>query len=323
MKKTLLTAAAALPAAWLGWTLFSRLRVPHDLPLPPAVEAERRTLEGRAGRLNMYVAGSGAPLLLIHGVNAAASAYEVRPLFEHYRATRRVYALDLPGFGFSERSDREYTPRLMTDAIHAALDEIARESGEPVDALALSLGGEFLARAAAERPDRFRSVALVTPTGFGKTEQFYGPLGSTRGRPGLKRAYEHPLLGQAFYDALASAPSLRFFLKQTFGSYAAVDEGLLRYDYPTSHVPGARHAPFSFISGLLFSADIDRVYEVLSMPVWLAYGTNDRFTDFGDLTNVERRSNWSFSRFDTGALVYFEQPERFFAAYDTFLAGRG
>lgn len=313
---------AALPlAAWLGWSLYSRARIPHGLTPPPALDAERRTLDGRAGPLNVYVAGSGAPLLLVHSVNAAANAYEVRPLFEHYRASRRVYALDLPGFGFSRRGDREYTPRLMTDAIHDVLDEIALERGGPVDALALSLGGEFLARAASERPERFGSVALVTPTGFGKSEQFYGRLGSTRGSAALKRAYEHPLLGQPFYDLLASAPSLRFFLALTFGSFRTVDEGLLRYDYPTSHVPGARHAPFAFISGTLFSADIDRVYEALTVPVWLASGTRDRFTDFGDLSNVEGKPNWRFQRFETGALVYFEQPERFFAAYDAFLAG--
>ncbi|GMA16582.1 alpha/beta hydrolase [Deinococcus metallilatus] len=315
---------AALPlAAWLGWSLYSRLRVPHDLTPPPALAAERRTLGRRAGLLNVYVAGSGAPLLLIHSVNAAASAYEVRPLFEHYRASRRVYALDLPGFGFSRRGDREYRPRLMADAVHDVLDEIALEDGRPVDALALSLGGEFLARAASEGPDRFRSVTLVTPTGFGKNEQFYGDPGSTRESAGLKRVYENPLWAQPFYDLLASAPSLRYFLKLTFGSSAAVDEGLLRYDYPTSHVPGARHAPFAFISGLLFGADIDRVYESLTVPVWLAYGERDRFTDFGDLGNVENRPNWSFERFDTGALVYFEEPRRFTAAYDAFLAGAG
>ena len=32
----------------------------------------------------------------------AASAAEVRPLHEHYRATRTVYSIDLPGYGFAE-----------------------------------------------------------------------------------------------------------------------------------------------------------------------------------------------------------------------------
>jgi hypothetical protein len=67
----------------------------------------------------------------------------------------------------AERSDRYYTPRLMTDAIHAMAAEIARIHGEaPIDALALSLAAEFLARAATEMPHGFRSIALVSPTGF-------------------------------------------------------------------------------------------------------------------------------------------------------------
>src|SRR5215212_3887006 len=162
--------ALGLPvAAMLAGIGYSALFVPHALDLPPALDAERRELDGRAGRLNYYVAGSGQPLLLIHSINAAASAYEMRPLFEHYRASRRVYALDLPGFGFSDRTARDYTPRLYVDAILDMLDEIKRESGvSSLDVLALSLGAEFLARAASEHPNRFSTLALVSPTGFGK-----------------------------------------------------------------------------------------------------------------------------------------------------------
>jgi hypothetical protein len=43
------------------------------------------------GNLQGYAKGldtaGSHPLLLIHSVNAAASAYEVRPLFTHYSAT--------------------------------------------------------------------------------------------------------------------------------------------------------------------------------------------------------------------------------------------
>ena len=154
-KRWLGRAAAGLPlAAAAAGIAYSKLFVPHALPLPPALEGERREFSGgRAGRLGYYVAGpaamsDAAPLLLIHSLNAAASAYEVRPLFDHYSQHRRVYALDLPGFGFSERSRRSYTPRLYTDALLDMLDEIAREHGSaPVDALALSLGSAFLSSA--------------------------------------------------------------------------------------------------------------------------------------------------------------------------------
>jgi pimeloyl-ACP methyl ester carboxylesterase len=291
------------------------------LPLPLALDGEQRAINGRAGRLNYYVAGSGAPMLLIHSVNAAASAYEMRPIFERYRHSHRVYALDLPGFGFSDRSPRAYTPRLYTDAILDLLDEIARDAGsEPVEALALSLGSEFLARAASERPERFRALALITPTGFGAGEQYYGEPDSTREVPLLRQFFGFPLWSRAFFDLLNSRLSQRYFLKQSFGSYAAIDQGLLEYDYLTAHQPNAQHAPYAFISGGLFSADIDRIYESLELPVWLAYGTRGQFSDISDTAAVEARGNWTIQAFETGGLPHFEQPEAFFGGYERFLA---
>ena len=61
--------------------------------LPPAVSGERIEFDSIAGRVSVYVAGNGngPPLLLIHSINAAASAAEVRPLHEHYCATRTVF----------------------------------------------------------------------------------------------------------------------------------------------------------------------------------------------------------------------------------------
>jgi hypothetical protein len=102
------------------------------VPLPPALPGQIREIASGAGRLAYYTnvleGGAGAaktaPLLLIHSINAAGSAYEVRPTYLYFEASRPVYALDLPGFGRSERSERPYVPRLMTDAIHAMVDEI-------------------------------------------------------------------------------------------------------------------------------------------------------------------------------------------------------
>ena len=93
--------------------------------LQPALAGERRQLQaGRLGLISWYhdAPASGAsstPLLLIHSINAAASAYEMKPLYDRYRQQRPVFAPDLPGYGFSERSRRCYDPRLMTDAILA------------------------------------------------------------------------------------------------------------------------------------------------------------------------------------------------------------
>lgn len=290
--------------------------------LPAALPGERIAWPSSAGQLSVYIAGEGPPLLLVHSVNAAASAAEVRPLHAHYQARRTVCSLDLPGYGFSERSDRAYTPRLMTDAIHAATALIrARCGAGPIDALAVSLSCEFLARAAAEAPDQFRTLALVSPTGFRGLRPWRGPTGSTRGKAWLLRALRGPgsVWGGALFRGLTRPAVIRYFLQRTWGS-KSIDETLWAYDVLTARAPGAEHAPLHFLSAHLFSADIHTVYEQLAMPVWMSHGVRGDFTDYRGQVIVEGRPNWQFSVFPTGALPYFEVPDDFFGTFDAFLA---
>nr|MCU0869299.1 alpha/beta hydrolase [Burkholderiales bacterium] len=86
--------------------------------------------------------------------------------------------------------------------------------------------------------------------------------------------------------------------------------------------PGARFAPFHFLSAGLFSADIHTVYTSLRQPVWMSHGVRGDFTDYRGTSIVEGRPNWCFTVFDTGALPYFEIPDAFNHAFDAFLAGR-
>ena len=296
-------------------------------PLPPALEGESIDLDGAAtGRLRLYAgvprgaAARARPLLLVHSVNAAGSAREVRPLFDRYRAERPVYAFDLPGFGLSDRSERVYTPRLMTDAVLAVAAEVQRRQGDaPVDLLAVSLGSEFAARAASERPQRFRSVALVSPTGFNGTARREGAPGSSRAVPGLYRALAQPLWSGALFRGLTRPGVIRFFLEKTWGS-RTIDEDLWQYDVALTRPPEAKYAPLYFLSGGLFSADIHRVYDQLAMPVWMVHGRRGDFVDYRGKRFYEGRPNWRFDVLDAGALPYFEQPDAFCARYDAFLA---
>jgi pimeloyl-ACP methyl ester carboxylesterase len=296
----------------------------RDNALPPALSAERRDLASIAGRLSYYVSNppqdrGSIPLLLLHSINAAGSAYEVKPLFERFQVRRTVYALELPGFGFSDRSDRRYRPRLMTDAIHAMVAEIRQRHGQgAIDALAVSLSSEFLARAAFEEPDAFRSLALVSPTGFDRRAPYTSAPGSTRGNATLYAALNVPLWREGFFRLLTSRPSIRYFLQKTWGS-KELDEGLMNYDYLTTHRPGAYHAPYDFVSGFLFSGDISNIYDALKLPIWMSHGIRGDFTDYSWTRNVDCKSNWTVHEFPAGALPYFEMPGLFVQRYETFL----
>lgn len=288
-------------------------------PLEPTLNGERLRFLCDGHALNLYVAGNGPPLLLVHSVNAAASAAEVRPLHAHFQRSRTVFSLDLPGFGLSDRSDRSYTPRVMTDALHAAIDLIQQRVGaHPVDALAVSLSSEFLARAANERPQGFRSVALVSPTGFGRKDRRRGPPGSTMAMPWLLAALRGPGWGRLLFKGLTRPGVIRFFLNKTWGSNT-IDEAMWRAAVANAQPEGAEHAPLQFIAGGLFGRDIQRVYEQLTLPVWMAHGVRGDFTDYEQKTLVADKPNWHIAVFSTGAMPYFEVTQAFCLEYQAFL----
>jgi pimeloyl-ACP methyl ester carboxylesterase len=283
--------------------------------LPPALGGERF----RFGDLSCYVAGQGPPLVLVHSMNASPSAAEVRPLFERYAGRRTVFAPDLPGCGFSDRSDRRYDPRLMTDALHALADQVRLRCGEtPIDALAVSTGCEFLARAAMEQPGRWRCLAFVSPTGLNGLRPQRAPRGTTRAVPGLHAVLSARPWAQALYRALTRPGVIRYFLRRTFGRQD-IDETLCAYGVRNAGVAGARFAPLHFLSAGLFSADIHAVYESLGQPVWVSHGVRGDFTDFRGLRLLANAATWRVSVFEAGAMPYFEVLPEFARELDAFL----
>ena len=309
--KTVLTgagaAAGSAAAATLGWWLHSKFSVEHKADLPPALDAERKDfVSASAGRLSYYqdARASGTPLVLIHSVNAAASAFEMKPLFERFGDERPVYALELPGFGFSERTKRDYTPALFAEAVLEFLEHmLSGRGGESADVVALSLSGEFAARAALRAPERFNSLTLISPTGLderardGGNETFY-------------RVASRPLWARAFYDLIATPASIHYFLQGSF--VGEVPEDLERYSYLTSHQPGAEHVPLRFISGKLFTPQVRAyVYERLSVPT-LALFDQDAFVGFEALPLLlnANKDVRAVRLTPTRGLPHFEAPER-------------
>jgi len=289
-----------------------------DLPAP--VPGTRHELDGPAGRVVVHQAGSGSPVVLLHSINAAASAYEVRPVFEALAGSHRVFAPDLPGFGQSERSARRYDVALYLSAIDRVFESVREQCGDtPVDLLALSLSSELAARFALGHPHRVRSLALVSATGLDRRSNgLRGAPGSDREVRGVHRFVSWRPWSQALFDLLVTRASVRFFLRKAWGS-RDIDEGLFEYSVRTARQPGARYAPLAFLSGRLFSADIRNVYEQLTLPVWLAHGVRGDFQDFSGADEVVPQRGWRRTVFQTGALPHFEQPEAFMSRYRQFL----
>lgn len=273
-------------AAAGSWILYSNYGVNHRMPIADAIPSERETVYSKTcGRMNAYIdrQASGRPIVLIHSVNATASAYEMGTLFANYRDKRPVFALDLPGFGYSERSERIYSPSLYSDAIGDMLATLVKE---PADVIALSLSSEFSARAALAHPELFHSLTLISPTGFnrmaGSSSSMIGQIYGLSNVMHLLLSFQ--LWGRPLFDLIATHSSIEFYLKKNF--VGSVPPGMIEYAYASAHQPGAEHAPLYFLTGKLFTSQVrTEVYERLRVPTMVIYD-KDPYSKFMTLPDL-------------------------------------
>jgi len=309
-------------AAATGWIVYSRKFISHEQQLDKAIDADQGEIENDDfGRMCFYsdTSNKGFPLVLLHSINATSSAFEMKPIFERFRGERPVYALDLPGFGFSDRSERLYDPQLYQRAISTFLSEVV---GQPADVVTLSLSSEFLALAANEESQYIRSLVMISPTGFDlpKTDWITEVAEKSGTKSTLYSGLAVPLWNRPLFDLISSRPSIQFFLNKSFEGL--VPERLVDYAYHTAHQPGAAYAPTYFLSGKLFTTNIrESVYKNLDLPVLVLYD-HDPYTNFEMLPMMlQENENWQGVRISpTKGLPHWEQPEKTFEAMRSFWA---
>jgi len=207
-------------------------------------------------------ASGNRPLILLHSINAAPSAMEMRPLFERFADSRVVYAPDLPGFGRSQRGDLPYSPSFYAQVIADFLMQI---DGPAPDVIALSLTSEFTARALRDNGAVIHPLTLISPTGLGRNQPPSAEVGAR-----INRVLNIGWLSRGLWRALVSRRSIQYFLNKAF--YGPVPEALVDYAVATTREPEAARAPFAFLTMQLFTTDaLTLLYESLQVPTLLLY----------------------------------------------------
>jgi len=111
--------------------------------------------------------GKGLPVVLVHGLGGSANGF-YKILFPLAARFSRVFALDLPGHGFSPRAEPATTVRQDVDLVAAFCEQVV---GAKVFAIGNSLGGALCLLLASERPELIGSLALLAPAGARLEEQ--------------------------------------------------------------------------------------------------------------------------------------------------------
>ena len=258
-RKIALSGGAILGAA-AAYNAFARKGVDNLSNLIGGVEGG---FDWRGHRIAFTKRGSGPPILLVHGIHAAAWSYEWHDNVDSLSERNTVYTIDLLGFGRSDRPAIRYSARLYISLIS---DFVHQVIAEPCVLVATSLSGAYAIVLGARDPARFPAIVLIAPTGLVRLNKVSG-AGGEAGR----LAVETPIVGTAMFNGLVSRRSIRYWLEKTYSDDTIVTDDLVDIYYWTSHQRGARHAPAAFISGNL-NIDVRQALRRLTQPTILIWG---------------------------------------------------
>jgi len=157
-------AALGIAALLAYWIL--RHRPGRPLTSSETIELKRgkqfATINGLQVHFEIHGSNPSSTVILLHGVGA--STYTWRSAMEALSARHTVMAIDLPGFGLSDRRrDFSYTMDAYADMVILFLNAMNIERAHLVGH---SLGGGVALRATLKAADRVRSLTLIESLGY-------------------------------------------------------------------------------------------------------------------------------------------------------------
>jgi pimeloyl-ACP methyl ester carboxylesterase len=270
-----------------------------------AVPADRFVAVG--GQLvHVEQAGAGEPVVLLHGFGA--STYSWRQVMPEIARSHRVVAIDLNGFGFTQRprSRASYTREGQAKLVLATMDALGIGRAHVVGH---SYGGGITLYLASRHPERFRTMVLVDSS---------APTYSDDRR---SRAAALLPLDAFFVRTLALRPSaVRKSLLRSFWDDSKVTPELVRAYLDRVAVEGVSYAFY----GLTAPAPPGSPVELakIDVPTLVVWGAHDELiSPESGRRAAARLPHGEFVLFDhSGHMPMEEEPEAFLRAVLPFLA---
>ena len=262
----LLTTGLVIGGALGALTLFNKMTDSQAGEIDTVLKGEERRYPWKDGDIFYLVKGNreSKPLLLIHGFGPGASSYEWRKnvdaLAEHFR----VYALDLLGYGLSDRPAIDYTAETYADLISDFLREVI---GKPAVVVARGETCAYVIADAYRRPQLFERLVLVAPSPLMLQETMPGfPNGL------LKTLLRTPIVGQFAYNLLTTRRAIQnYYDIQGYHNPGLITDELVEYIFSSAHQSNARFAAASALTGNLLT-DAHESLARLQMPVVIVWG---------------------------------------------------
>lgn len=257
-------------------------------------------------RIHYLTMGSGEPLLLVHSVGQ--SIYTWRNLMPSLADSYCVVAIDLPGFGYSDRPlSLNYSLDAIADVLIRVLDALGIKK---THALGATMGGVYAMYAAAKHPDRFMKVTALTPGGI------------TEKMPKKIRRLEKPL--GVFYREMYDKKDFKKYLPLFYYDETILSDEVVEQYYKTCDDHASRQA----IMFAIRNFDEEYAFDVIrkaNREFFIIWGEEDRLQPMDRLFEIRKLLPGSVyhSIRNTGHFMHEEKGAQIAEAVDRYIRFEG
>jgi pimeloyl-ACP methyl ester carboxylesterase len=213
------------------------------------------------------------PLILLHGFGASIGHW--RQNLAVLSQSRPVYALDMLGFGATEKAAARYNVALWVDQVYDFWKTFIRE---PVVLIGNSTGSLVCIAAAASHPDMVEGIAMLSlPDPSLRAEaipKFLQPAIAT-----LENLVMSPLLIKTLFKLLRRPGVVRKWAAIAYANPAAVTDELVEILTGPAQDRGSAAAFCALLKAMAdtqFGPSVKHVLSQLEIPILLIWGKQDR-----------------------------------------------
>lgn len=241
--------------------------------LTPTSPFEKLTWNWQGYKIQYTVLGTGCPLVLVHGFGASIGHWRKNiPVLA--AAGYQVFALDLLGFGGSDKPPLNYTMELWEQLLK---DFCAVHIQEPAVFIGNSIGALLSLMVVADYPEIAAGGVLINCAGglSHRPHELNPPLRLVMAS--FNRLIRSKVAGPFLFNRIRQKSQIRRTLRQVYRNQEAVTDELIDILYTPACDPGAQQVFAAILSAPPGPSPIELLPKV-QRPLLVIWGADDPWT---------------------------------------------
>lgn len=261
--------------------------------------------EWKFGKIHYTIQGNGKPVLCIHSLKNGASSYEFSKIIKSLSKNHTVYALDLIGYGNSEKPKMTYTAYLYVQLLHDFIKDVIQEN---TDIISSGNSNSFVTMLSLQNSNYIDKLIFINP---GKLSVL--SKNPTKKNSLFKYLIESPIIGTMIYLFLNSKYYLQLqFKRDYFYNSHNISKKYLKSFYENAHIGDANNK-FSYASNLCRynNVNICTALEQINNSIFIIQGS-ERLDSYEEIINEYKKTNPSIESsviYKTKEFPHIEKPK--------------